>query len=753
MKNINKLRIAMILTIALVGLSQTSLATTYTASANGNWSAAATWGGTAPGANITSADAIVIPLGTTVTLDENVTVNNALATVTVTGTLSGTSGLTVTAGTLSGAGSVVLQSITIGTAGLITSTGSISANAFTNNQLLLSLVATVNVGTSVNLNAGVIQLNSGSSVNLADNITLNMAGGSLSINGGSISLAGSYNLVYSGASISIGLEATQAGLQNVTINLPSASTQISMTSDLTVGGALSLQSGTLVLNNHNLTLNGTVSTSAGSSIYTSSSSIVTINGSGNVGTIAFTPGWNTVGGLTVNIGSSGSVSLGSDVMVSGVLTLAGGNLNLNSNNLTIGGTVSSTGGSIYTSSSSDITINGSGSIGTIAFTPGWNTVGGLTVNLGGSSASVSLGSDLAVSGALILSGGSLAINGNNLTLSGSLSTTGTGSISGSSSSNLTLSGSGSMGSLSFTAGGNSSTLNNLTVNIGSSGSASFGSDLTVDGTLALTSGIINTGSNNLIIGGSGTVQGGSSASYVVSTDVGRMTMIIANAGASAMFQVGTMANYAPVTVTNNSSSSGTFSVNAHSGVFTAGTTGTDISATQSVVNTSWNVESSITSGANVNLDMNWNTSMQVNGFDNTQAYVSHYTNGGWNTSALTAATANGGGTFSLALTGVTSFSPFAVFDKNTNVNTGITDITADNTLGIYPNPAGSIVHIGVPNPSADYTVAVYNMSGQLMFEREATSNSLDVSSLSVGLYNVAINQQGNTLRGKVAIIK
>ena len=77
MKNINKLRIAMILTIALVGLSQTSLATTYTASANGNWSAAATWGGTAPGANITSADAIVIPLGTTVTLDENVTVNNA----------------------------------------------------------------------------------------------------------------------------------------------------------------------------------------------------------------------------------------------------------------------------------------------------------------------------------------------------------------------------------------------------------------------------------------------------------------------------------------------------------------------------------------------------------------------------------------------------------------------------------------------------------------------------------------------------
>lgn len=752
MKSINNLRIAVILTIALIGLSQASLATTYTASANGNWSASATWGGTAPGANITSADAIVIPLGTTVTLDENVTVNNALATVTVTGTLSGTSGLTVTAGTLSGAGSVVLQSIAIGTAGLITSTGSISANTFTNNQLLLSLVATVNVGTTVNLNAGVIQLNSGSSVNLADNITLNMAGGSLSVNGGAISLAGNYNLVYSGTSATIGLEATQAGLQNVTIDLPSASAQISMTNDLTVGGTLSLQSGTLVLSGHNLTLNGTISTTAGSSIYTSSSSIVTINGSGNVGTIAFTPGWNTVGGLTVNIGSGGSISLGSDVMVSGVLTLAGGNLTLNGNNLTIGGTVTSTGGSIYTSSSSNITINGSGSIGTIAFTPGWNTVGGLTVDIGGTGGSVSLGSDLTVSGALTLSGGSLAINGNNLTLSGTLSSTGTGSISGSSSSNLTLSGSGSMGNLSFTGGGNSSTLNNLTVNIGSSGSASLSSDLTVGGTLALTSGILATG-NNLTIGSTGTIQGGSSASYVVASGSGRLNMIINNGGASAMFQVGTMANYAPVTVTNNSSASGSFSVNAHPGVFAAGTIGTDISATQSVVNTSWNVESSITSGANVTLDMNWNTGMQVNGFDNTQAYVSHYTNGAWNTSALTAATAGGGGTFSLALTGVTSFSPFAVFDKNTNVNTGISSITADNSLSIYPNPAGSTVHIGVPDPSADYTVAVYNMSGQLIFEREANSNSLDVSSLSIGLYSVAIYQQGNTLRGKVAIIK
>ena len=74
-------------------------------------------------------------------------------------------------------------------------------------------------------------------------------------------------------------------------------------------------------------------------------------------------------------------------------------------------------------------------------------------------------------------------------------------------------------------------------------------------------------------------------------------------------------------------------------------------------------------------------------------------------------------------------------------------------LSIYPNPAGGIVHLGSLDPATSYTVAVYNMSGQLMFERESSSNTLDISSLATGLYNVAIYQQGNTLRTKMAVIK
>ena len=55
--------------------------------------------------------------------------------------------------------------------------------------------------------------------------------------------------------------------------------QIASTSDLTVGGALSLQSGTLVLNNHNLTLNGTLGANVNLTISSTSATHFTyVNG-------------------------------------------------------------------------------------------------------------------------------------------------------------------------------------------------------------------------------------------------------------------------------------------------------------------------------------------------------------------------------------------------------------------------------------------------------------------------------------------
>src|SRR5580700_3714247 len=108
--------------ILMVGTGLATMAATYTATTSGDWSSSVTWGGTAPAFSITGADAVVIPLGVAVTLDNDLTINNASATLAVAGTLTGTTGLALTAGTLSGTGAITLNSLTVGTGGLITTT-------------------------------------------------------------------------------------------------------------------------------------------------------------------------------------------------------------------------------------------------------------------------------------------------------------------------------------------------------------------------------------------------------------------------------------------------------------------------------------------------------------------------------------------------------------------------------------------------------------------------------------------------------
>lgn len=69
----------------------------------------------------------------------------------------------------------------------------------------------------------------------------------------------------------------------------------------------------------------------------------------------------------------------------------------------------------------------------------------------------------------------------------------------------------------------------------------------------------------------------------------------------------------------------------------------------------------------------------------------------------------------------------------------------DNAINfeVYPNPANETIHVALDNQVADYTVSVYDLSGQLMVEKTVTNNvnsvsttSLDVSSLASGSYIV-----------------
>ena len=726
--------------ILMVGTGLATMAATYTATTSGNWSSTTTWGGTAPSFNVTGGDAIVIPAGVAVTLDNSLILNNEGASLSVAGSLTGTTALTLTSGTLSGAitGTVMLNSLTVGTGGLVTTLGAINVSQFSNSQTALALGSMVSVSNTITLAAGVVQLNTGGGFTLANGGTINMAGGSYSVVGGLLTLTGTFNVLYSGTATTIGAETALVGLQNVTVNMPTATSQLSLAADLAVAGTLTLTQGILSLNGNSLTLNGGINTSTNGSILGSATSSVLVNGTGSVGTIAFASAGQTINNLTINIGASGSISLASNVTVDGALSLSGSSLNLNGYNLTIAGTVSSlTTGSIIGNSASNVTLTGSGPVGTLTFSSTGNTLGSMTVNLG-TAGTVLLGSNVTVAGTLALSGGTLDLNGQSLTISGTITPTGTGAINGNIASNITFNGIGNAGTLVFTTLGQ--TINNLTINIGTSGSVALGSAATIGGTLTLAQGNINIGSYNLTIPVTGTLTGGSSTSYVVTSDTGSLIMTVANAGAAATYQVGTMANYAPVTVTNNSTLAGNFSVIAHPGAFAQGITGTDLSLTQPVVNTSWEVSSSLVTGANVDLQMLWSTAMQVNAFDNTQAYVSHYTGGAWNTSAITAATAHAGGTYSLSLTGVTSFSPFAVFGKNTNT-TAIHDIKSEIAFTIYPNPANNLLQVSIPLTSGVQTFKVFDILGNQIISQpvENAVTSLDISKYASGIYFISVD--------------
>ncbi len=821
MKTINTLTKAVLITVLFIAFSgQKASAATFTAVANGNWTSSATWGGTAPAVDITAADNITIPLGITVTMNSNVTVNNSLATLTIAGGLNGNANLTIANGNVSQTGSISVNTLTVGATGQLTSSGSITVNDFINNQLLLALAANITVNNSVTLNTGVLQLNTGGLINLANNATINIDGGSMLLNGGSVNIVGAYNLAYSGTASAIGLEASLTGLHNVTINLSNSSSQITLTGDLTVTGTLQLQQGSLNLNGHTLTIDGTINTTANAGISGNASSNIAINGSGNIGTLGFSSGSATIGNLTVNIAGSGSVdlssdldidgnltitngslnvgshllstngslsfsgsgmlstsatsnisisgsgnlgtlvlsgsgnvgnlsigissggsvSLGSDLTVNGALTINNGTLALNAHNLTLNGTVAISGsGAIDGNVSSDLTINGTGSIGNIVLSSGAQMVHDLTINIA-SSGTVTAGSGITVSGVLDLQGGSIMLNGNHLTLNGTIDASGSGSIGGSATSSITIGGTGNVGDLELSASAN--TIGDLTINTGSGGSVSLASDVNVNGTLALNSGNIVLGNHFLTITSSGTLSGGSSTSYVVAEGSGSLVIQMAGNGATANFAVGTAANYAPVVVTNHSTASGSFMANLMTGVHAAGTTGADISAVQSVVNTSWNVETDISSNVSADLEVYWNSSMEVNAFDNMHAYISHYTSGSWDATASAQATAHGGGTFSVKRSGITSFSPFAVFDNNTS--TGIAEVS-DATLKLYPNPTSDYLYLSSTPKYAGTEYRIFDVTGRLIDRGviHSSAPAVNVSNLKNGAYFITLANQAS----------
>jgi len=661
-----------ILVLAVLFFTFCAKAATFTTVASGNWSSSATWsGGNVPSNPLTTGDQVIIATGNTVTMDANVTINNALAELNVAGTLTGsaTTYLTVSSGTVSGAGTINTGYTAFSEGAVLLFTGNLTTAYLNSSALTLKTLATVVVSNTMTLGAGVLSLETGGTLTLSTGATIMIAGGKLTTNGGTLALSSNYNVSYTTASATTGAELTGNGLQSVTINVPSGQ-NVNLSNDLTVGGTLALTSGTLVLNDKNLTITGDVTSTGGtiSSTATSNISIATTSKS-LTGTLAFNGTTNSANNFTINVGSGNNAQMSGTLVVKGMLSLTSGMLNIGS---------SST-----------------------------------------------------------------------LDLQGNISSNGSGTISSSTGSTINIKTMGSpSGGLAFTSGAN--TVSNLNVNIVGGGTMMINSDVTVTGTLQLTTGNLDIGGHTITIASTGILTSGSITSYIITSGGGSLAMALTAGNTTTVtYPIGTSTHYFPANIwLNNGSASGNVTAGVASGILAQGTAGASVSAFQPAVDATWNIHSDITTNLNLTMELIWSPLAEVNGFDRTNAYVSHYINGAWDVNASASAIVETGGTYGMKRSNLTSLSPFAVFDHNTKASVEVAQSTEmENAYSIYPNPANNMVYIAGSISSSPLYVDVCNAAGKVMGTYRVVGNNygIDVSTLTNGVYFMKFYDSKSTM--------
>jgi len=594
----------------------------------------------------------------------------------------------------------------------------------------------------------------GISVNLDGDLTMNGLLAELSVNGtltatsGSDlnmsvgSLNGSGSVIVDNAVFTALSTNTMTG--TFTANtMTSSIANLQIASAFTVNNSLTLSSGIFTLNtggslimgnNASIVITGGTLIKSGGTVSGTAYNVIYTSAAGNTTGGAELSG-SGLQNVTVDVGSNNTLTLTDDLTVKGVLTLTSGMLDLNDQHLTISGDLAASGdGTVTTSSMSDITLASAVSIaGTLRFSNTSNTVDNFTVNVGTGN-QVSIAGDLTINGNLALTSGILHLQSSDLEIAGNISDGGTAFISTTGNVDIEVStATAPSGSLRFSSG---NAVNDLTVNITNGGTLVIASNLLINGTLDFNSGKLDIGNNTLTIGASGSISGYNSNSYIITGSTGSVAMGLTTASpAASVYPVGTANLYFPASVRLNSgSNSGMVMVGVMPNIYSNGTSGTDISLTRKAVDATWNVQSDISSNLNMNLQLMWAAAAEVNGFDRTSCYISHYTSGNWDVSAAMAASSQGG-MYNITRTSITSLSPFAVLGSE---STGIAESGKTMAVSVYPNPSSDFLFIN--NLSEVTEVEIMNTNGQVLATAslDQVNNSITVKDLPSGVYFIRI---------------
>ena len=376
------------------------VASGWTTTSNANWSSAATW--TASAVPPTSNSMGNVTIANDVTLDQDATVSSLTINTSKTFTASDVNPRTLTISkSASGTSTTLLNSGTwqngTGTSTVIFSGAPSSGDAIHQVSGTIGFQNVTVQKTGGSNNVGVSFVGTGSSVS-----------GTFKVgSGGYVSTAPPTNFYGnnailkfdqgSGATYDVGASDNSWSTSQVPNNITISSGTVNLNSSRTAPGNLLIDGGALVLNTGSptLTIQGNWTRTSGSF-------------SSGTGTVAFTGTTNTnvstataanVYNLTINKTSGAIVTLASDLAVANILTFTSGKLSIGSNTLSLAGTVSgmSASNSLTGSSSSNLSVTGTGALGTLYFdqtTDGTtNILNNITVNRT-STGTLSLGNKL-----------------------------------------------------------------------------------------------------------------------------------------------------------------------------------------------------------------------------------------------------------------------------------------------------------------------------------------------------------------------
>ena len=131
--------------------------------------------------------------------------------------------------------------------------------------------------------------------------------------------------------------------------------------------------------------------------------------------------------------------------------------------------------------------------------------------------------------------------------------------------------------------------------------------------------------------------------------------------------------------------------------------------------------------------MAWEGKLEVNSFDRSTAYMSHYVNNYW-LYLPGGKVAPQGMLHSISRTGVTATGPFAVFDANTVT---VENVVTQKAIKIYPNPATQLLYADMQQPAR---ALIYNAAGQVVSNTQvdAANKTINIAALPAGIYIIKL---------------